>query len=272
MLVDMKIPSREPSYGGQMKKLRTVIVDDEAAARRRVVHFLNEIPDVEVVGESGDGRQAVTAINELLPDLVFLDVQLPKMDGFGVIREIGPKLVPAVIFVTAYDSFALRAFEANALDYLLKPFSRERFVEAVSRARERIRGTLASRVGQQLETLLRELEAKPARPSRLEVKSGESTIFLPVAEIDWIGAADNYLELHAGRETHLIRETMGRMEARLDPCLFARIHRSTIVNVTRVKQLRPLFNGDQQLTLHDGTQLTVSRNHRDKFISTLKSS
>ncbi|HEY0174055.1 MAG TPA: LytTR family DNA-binding domain-containing protein [Pyrinomonadaceae bacterium] len=254
-----------------MNKLRTVIIDDEAAARRRVVQFLNEISDVELVGECEDGRQAIDLINDLRPDLLLLDVQMPNLDGFGVVREIGPSPAPAIIFTTAYDQFALQAFEANALDYLLKPFSRERFGQAVSRARERISEAAAGRLGRQLQALLRSLEAEPARAKRLEVRSSGCVIFLPVTDIDWIGSADNYLEVHAGRETHLIRETMGRIEAKLDPGMFVRIHRSTIVNVTRVKLLRPLFNGDQLLTLSDGTQLTVGRNHRDKFISTLRS-
>ena len=254
-----------------MKMLRTVIIDDEAAARRRVAQCLGDIPDVELVGEFEDGRQALDVINDLNPDLLFLDVQMPKLDGFGVVREIEPGQVPAIIFVTAYDQFALRAFEANALDYLLKPFSRERFGQAVSRARERIRDAIAGRFGQRLQALLGSLEAESARITRLEVKSGGCVTILNVADIDWIGAADNYLEVHAGRETHLVRETMSRMEARLAHSCFARVHRSTIVNVARVKQLRPLFNGDQLATLRDGTQLTVSRSYRDKFLAVLKS-
>jgi two-component system, LytTR family, response regulator len=247
-----------------MGKIRAVIVDDEALARRRLLQFLSEVPDVEVVGECEDGRKAVNLINAVAPDLLFLDVQMPRMDGFRVIQEVGAGRVPAVIFVTAYDKFALRAFDAHALDYLLKPFGRERFMHAIGRARRQI-GDTNSR--ERLDAFLSAVAGRPRYPHRLAVKDGGRTIFLTAGEIDWVGAADNYLELHAGQASYLIRETMSQFQTKLDPEKFVRIHRSTIVNVERIKEMHPLFAGDQVVVLHDGTKLQVSRTHRNKLLS-----
>lgn len=254
------------------EKIRALIVDDEAAARRRVRQFLSELPDVEVVGECENGCDAVTRIVEESPDLLLLDVQMPGLDGFGVIERVGPGKVPAVIFITAYDEFALRAFDACALDYLLKPFGRERFQRAVERARAQVEKTRATGLDRRLQRLLGELHAGAGaqRTSRLEVKSSGCTVFVRVEKIDWVGAADNYLELHVGKETYLIRETMSQLEARLDPAMFARVHRSTLVNLERIKELRPLFNKDQILVLRDGTQLTVSRTYHEQLLSRLR--
>ena len=249
-----------------MEKIRALIVDDEALARRRLRQFLSEVPDVEVVGECEDGRRAVSLIKSAAPDLLFLDVQMPRLDGFGVIREVGAGNVPAVIFVTAFDQFALRAFEAHALDYLLKPFGRERFMQAVGRARRQIGD---ANIKQRLDALIGELSERPRYAARLAVKARGRTVFLPADEIDWVGAADNYLELHAGPNFYVVRETMSQLQSKLDPQKFVRIHRSTLVNVERVKEMHPMFAGDQVIVLDDGTRLQVSRTHRQRLMSLL---
>jgi two-component system, LytTR family, response regulator len=249
-----------------MDKIRALIVDDEALARRRLRQFLTEVPSIEIIGECEDGRKAVALIKSAAPDLVFLDVQMPHLDGFGIIREVGAGTIPAVIFVTAFDQFALKAFEAHALDYLLKPFGRERFMQAVGRARRQIG---EANVKQRLDALIGELSERPRYATRLAVKARGRTVFLPIDEIDWIGAADNYLELHAGPNSYVVRETMSQLQSKLDPQKFVRIHRSTMVNVERVKEMHPMFAGDQVIILQDGTKLQVSRTHRNKLMSLL---
>jgi two-component system, LytTR family, response regulator len=249
-----------------MEKIRALIADDEALARRRLRQFLAEVPDVEVVGECEDGRRAVALIRSVAPDLLFLDVQMPLLDGFGVIREVGAGSVPAVVFVTAFDQFALRAFEAHALDYLLKPYGRERFMQAVGRARRQIGD---ANVKQRLDALVGGLSERPSYPTRLAVKARGRSVILSTDEIDWVGAADNYLELHAGPSSFVVRETMSQLQSKLDPRKFVRIHRSTLVNVERIKELHPLLAGDQLVVLHDGTKLQASRTHRARLMSLL---
>ena len=259
-----------------MERIRTLIVDDEAPARLRVKQLLREFPEADIVGEAEDGRQAVASIRELSPDLLFLDVQMPRLDGFEVIHQIGPDKVPAVIFVTAHDQFALRAFETHALDYLLKPFSRERFRDAVERAKAHIKAAQAAELGDRLSSrlssLLRDLEGETKYAARLEVKSVGRTIFVAVEEIDWIKADSNYSRLHVGKDEYLIRETLGSLESRLDPKVFARIHRSAIVKLDRIREMRPQINGDQLLFLRDGTRLEMSRTYRDRTLDLLKGS
>jgi len=249
-----------------MEKIRALIVDDEALARKRLRQFLAEVPDVEVVGECEDGRRAVSLIRSAAPDLLFLDVQMPLLDGFGVIREVGAGSVPAVVFVTAFDQFALRAFEAHALDYLLKPFGRERFMQAVVRARRQIGD---ANVRARLDALVGGLSERPRHAARLAVKARGRTVILSTDEIDWVGAADNYLELHAGSASYVVRETLGQLQSKLDPRKFVRIHRSTLVNVERIKELHPMFAGDQVVVLHDGTKLQVSRTNRQRLSALL---
>jgi two-component system LytT family response regulator len=257
-----------------MERVRTLIVDDEAPARLRIKQLLKEFPETEIVGEAEDGEQAVTLIREQSPDLLFLDVQMPRLDGFGVINRVGPDKVAAVIFVTAHDQFALRAFETHALDYLLKPFSRERFRAAAERAIAHIKAAQAAELGgrlsSRLSSLLRDLEGEAKYAARLEVKSVGRTIFVPVEEIDWIKADSNYSRLHAGKHQYLIRETLGSLESRLDPKVFARIHRSAIVKLDRIREMRPQINGDQLLLLRDGTRLEMSRTYRDRTLDVLK--
>ncbi|HEX8690799.1 MAG TPA: LytTR family DNA-binding domain-containing protein [Longimicrobium sp.] len=257
--------------------LRVVVVDDEPLARRRVLRLLKEQDDeVEVVAVCATGMQAVEAIRETRPDLVFLDVQMPEMDGFEVLERLGGEL-PPVIFVTAYDQYALRAFEVHALDYLLKPFDAERFRRAFERGRSQLERR-ASGQGQRVVALLeqlsrerRSLEEKLAAPKAqhmewVMVKARGKIEFLRTSEVDWIEAEGNYVRLHAaGRRGFLIREKISTLEERLDPDRFMRVHRSTIVNLDRVTELRPLPSGDCIILLKDGTELKLSRGYRQKL-------
>jgi two-component system LytT family response regulator len=232
-------------------------------ARERLRTLLRDEPDIELIGECADGKEAVSAIQGKNPELLFLDVQMPEMDGFAVLEAVGPERVPAVVFVTAYDRYALRAFDVHALDYLLKPFDRERFQKALERARAQVgeRGKL----GDRLLALLKDIKDEPKRPERFVIKSAGRVFFLRADEIDWVEAAGNYVQLHVGSATHLMRETMGGLETRLDPEKFVRIHRSAIVQVDRIKEMQPAFHGDYIVILQDGTRLNLSRSYREKL-------
>jgi two-component system LytT family response regulator len=253
-----------------MSKIRALVVDDEPLARDRVTSLLQQEADVEVIGACHDGTQAVAAIHNQAPDLVFLDVQMPGHNGFEVIEAVGADRMPTVIFVTAYDEYALRAFEVHALDYLLKPFGRERFRETLRHARASLERRRAGDLGRRLLALVNDIKPEPSKLERLVVKSGGRVCFLRTDQIDWIEAAGNYVRLHLGEESHLFRETMTRMEARLDTRQFVRIHRSRIVNTDRVKELQPWFNGEYVVVLQSGTRLTLSRGYRDKLQEQLK--
>lgn len=266
---------------------RAVIVDDEPLARERLRGLLKRHRDFEIAAECADGPAAVAAITRLAPDLVFLDVQMPRMDGFEVLRAIVPDetnqsgdkrepgsagrqggrrdRAPAVIFVTAYDQYALRAFDANAIDYLLKPFDRERFDRALSRARRQVETEKREQLSARLEALVRSLQPGPSFLTRLVVRNAGRVTFLKADEIDWIEAAGNYACLHAGGDSHLLRETMATLESKLDPAKFVRIHRSTIVNLDRVKEIQPSFHGDGVVLLRGGKRLSLSRNYREKL-------
>jgi two-component system LytT family response regulator len=246
-------------------KIRTLIVDDEPLGRERIRTLLREDAEVEVVGECADGRQAIAAVERLKPDLLFLDVQMPEMDGFAVVDAMAAQHMPAIIFVTAYDRYAVQAFEVHALDYLLKSFDRERFQSAVARAKQEIRRSREGALNERLAGLLEDLESRKQRATRVVIKSAGRIFFLPVEEIDWVEAADNYVRIHAGAEAHLVRETLQSLEGRLDPARFLRIHRSTIVNLDRIRELQPMFHGDYAVRLRDGTELTLSRNYREKL-------
>jgi len=248
-----------------MKTLRALIVDDEPLARERVASLLAAEPDVEVVGECGDGLEAADAIRRLGPDLVFLDIQMPGADGFQVIEDVGPDRMPLVIFVTAYDQHALRAFKVRALDYLLKPFDRERFQEALARARGQIEGRESGEFGRRLLALVQDMRPAPPKADRLVVKSAGKIFFLRTDEIDWIEASGNYVRVHVGNESHLLRETMASLEAKLDADTFFRIHRSRIVNMERIKEMQPWFNGEYVVILTSGVRLTLSRGYREKL-------
>lgn len=248
-----------------MNKIRAMVVDDEAMARERVVSLLRQEQDIELIGECSDGEQAVNAITSQQPDLVFLDVQMPAVDGFRVIEQVGPEKMPAVVFVTAYDEYAVRAFEVHALDYLLKPFGRERFQQTLQHARSHVERRRAGDLGKRLMALVQDIKPEPQKLDRLVVKSGGRVFFLRTEDIVWIEAAGNYVRLHLAEDSHLFRETMNGIEARLDPRRFVRIHRSRIVNSDRIKELQPWFNGEYVVVLQNGTRLTLSRGYREKL-------
>ena len=251
-----------------MDKIRALVVDDEPIARMGVRRELERDAEVEIAGECANGRDAVSFIRERRPDLVFLDLQMPELDGFGVVEQVGVELMPTVVFVTAFDEFALKAFELHALDYVLKPFDGERFQTALRRAKAQARLASAAGLDERLLALLRDARGGGGREPHLErvvVKSAGRVFFLGVAEIDWIEAAGNYVRLHAGRESHLVQGTMSRLEGRLDPKLFLRVHRSAIVNITRIKELHPLFHGEYLIKLANGGELTSGRGYRDNL-------
>jgi two-component system LytT family response regulator len=247
-----------------MKKIRTLIVDDESLARDRLRQLLQNEPEVEIIGECSDGHAAVATIQKKSPELIFLDVQMPELDGFGVIESVGAESGPVIVFVTAHDKFALRAFEIHAVDYLLKPFDRERFQKALHRALEQVKHRESSTLIERQAALIAELKS-PRSAERLAVKSGGHVVWLRMDEIDWIGSADNYAELHVGGKSHLLRETMTALESRLDPKVFVRISRSVIVNAQRVREIHRLFYGGFELTLQNGTKLILSRRYQDKL-------
>jgi two-component system, LytTR family, response regulator len=237
--------------------IRTLIVDDEPVARRRIKRLLSSEADVEIAGECGDGRAAVEAIRALAPDLVFLDVQMPEADGFAVLRALGDSM-PPVVFVTAFDEYALAAFEVHALDYLLKPFNRKRFTMTVARARDHLARSGDTRLG----GLLQDLKTPPRYLTRFVVRSNGRVRLIDSAQVDWIEAADNYALLHAGSETLAVRDTMNRLADALDPDRFARVHRSTIIQIDRIRELLPSPHGDFIAVLRDGTRLNVSRAYK----------
>jgi two-component system, LytTR family, response regulator len=259
---------------------RTLIVDDEPTARRGVRLMLGNDRSVEVVGEAANGFEAVDLIRSEQPDLVFLDVQMPGCDGFQVLEKIGRANAPAVIFVTAYDEHALHAFEVNAVDYLLKPYDDERFNSAVARAKDAVRRRSVeadnSRLNQLMEFLQTRMGMKASTDAaaesheRILIKSSGDIYFLKAEEIDWIEAEGDYMKFHAAGRSHLMRETMARLEARLDPKRFMRIHRSTIVNIDRLRKLSPSFAGEYAVVLQDGTKLKLSRGYHDRIAGLLK--
>jgi two-component system LytT family response regulator len=237
---------------------RALIVDDEPLARERLRTLLGADGGFELVGECTNGLEAVERIEQLRPDLVFLDVQMPEMDGFEVLEALESG-IPALIFVTAFDQHALRAFEVHALDYLLKPFDQERFDRALARARTE----LERRRAPALDRILALLGDRAARGTceRLVIRESGRVFFLPLADVDWIEAAENYVRLHVGTTSHLMRDTMKRMETRLDPARFVRVHRSAIVNVDRIQEMRPTFHGEYLVRLRSGAELTTSRGY-----------
>ena len=250
--------------------LRVAIVDDEPLARERIRALLGQHSEFQIIAECQDGDQAVASLAETMPDLVFLDVQMPELDGFGVLDALGDMLgakqLPAVIFVTAYDAYALKAFEVNALDYLLKPFDRARFEQALDRAVDRLRQSTgtdgADRELRDFVSRLRaEREATGRHAERIVVRSAGKIYFIRTKEIDWIEGDGNYVKVHSAGRAHLVRETLKSIEGRLDPRRFVRIHRSSIVNVDRINSLEPYFHGEYVLTLRDGAKVTSSRSY-----------
>jgi two-component system LytT family response regulator len=257
------------------RKIRALIVDDELLAREALQVMLGGDPEIEVIAECRNGKEAVIAIREQSPDVVFLDIQMPEMDGFQVIAEVGVEQMPVTVFVTAYDKHALRAFEAHALDYLLKPFDHDRFETALQRAKIFVRQQKLGEISESLFAMLQDIKPRSNESfseadkvaykepiDRVVIKFGGRIYFLKTEEIDWVEASGDYLSLHTGSQTHLIRETMGNFHAKLDAKKFLRIHRSTIVNIERIKDIQPLFKGEYVVTLTSGRRLKASRGYR----------
>ncbi len=243
------------------EKIRTILVDDEYLARQMSKEYLADYPNIEIIGECNSGKQAVKTINSLQPDLIFLDVQMPELSGFGVLKKL--KQIPFVIFSTAYDKYALQAFEVNAVDYLLKPYDRERFNQAVQRVLDRIQNNDTS--VEQLKSLIKNIQTDQADTKRLWIKENGSLKPIKLQEIDWIEAMDDYACLHLGKANHLVNQTMRELETILDDKMFMRIHRSTIVNLDSIQQLRPIGDGSYQVILKDGTKLSLSRGQAKKL-------
>ena len=242
--------------------IEVLIVDDEPPARRGIRGMLQAHDDVRIVGEAGSGREAVEAIRTLRPELVFLDVQMPEGDGFEVVRTVGVERMPVTVFATAYDEYALQAFEAHALDYLLKPYARARFDAVLHRARAQVRHARSTGADPRLLSFVREMEERSRYLRRIPVRTGSRVRLVSVDDVDYFEADASYVRLHVGGASHLVRDTLTALEARLDPAAFARVHRSLIVNLERVAEVEPLFAGEHVLTLKSGTRLTTGRTYR----------
>lgn len=256
--------------------IRTLIVDDEPAARDAIRSLVAEDPELVVTGEAGDGRSALEAIRALAPHLVFLDVRMPELDGFTVLSQLEPAQRPVVVFTTAFDRYAVDAFEAHAVDYLLKPFNDDRFREAVRRAKEEVRRGRVGALSGELRELLEGLAGAPkdARPhgpylKRFVIKSGGRVTLVDVRDVDWVEADGDYVRIHTGPVRHALRETMTRLAHELDPAHFVRIHRSTIVNIGRIGELQPYFRGEYLVVLRDGTRLKLSRHYKERLEAAL---
>jgi len=245
--------------------IRVLIVDDEPLARGVLREMLQCDPEVAIVGECANGKEAVQALQQSAPDLLFLDIQMPEMGGFEVLDALQGRPIPHLVFVTAYDQYAVRAFEVHALDYILKPFDRERFEASWQRAKAQVLRERNGGVEQRILSLLEDLKAGTKYLERLVIKSSGRIYFLETNDIDWIQAEGNYVSVHAGKKAHLLRETITSLESQLDPKKFLRIHRSAIVRIDRIKELQPWFHGEYHIVLHDGTELTLSRNYRDRL-------
>lgn len=246
-------------------KIRTLIVDDEALARDRIRMLLADTGDVEVIGECADGESAVKAILELHPDLVFLDIQMPGLNGLGVVERVGTGRMPTTVFATAFDDYAIQAFEAHAADYLLKPFDEDRFRQTLDRVRERLAAARSSEVITRLDLLLRNLSGRRQFLERFIVRTGARITIVAATEVDWIESDKNYARLHSGKQSHLIRETLSRLEEMLDPTDFVRVHRSAIVRIDRVRQLESIFQGEYAIILRDGTRVVSTRSYRERL-------
>jgi two-component system LytT family response regulator len=244
--------------------LTTLIVDDEPLAREGLRMLLSQDPEVAAIHEARDGREAVAVIRETHPDLVFLDVQMPELDGFSVVKEVGAERMPEVVFVTAHDKYAIQAFEINAIDYLLKPVTEERFNQALRRAKARLqlRPAEASR---QILSLLETIASPRRYLKRLAVRSAGKTVFVDADDVHWIEAAENYVQLHTERAGHLLHVPISTLEKSLDPEMFLRIHRSVIVNVRQIRDMQPALHGEYVVTLHNGVRLQSGRMYHEKL-------
>jgi two-component system LytT family response regulator len=248
-----------------MKTIRTIIIDDEPLARTRIKTLLREHDGFDIVAECGDGASAIESIEKQRPDLIFLDVQMPECSGLEVLEALEEDVRPLVVFVTAYDAYAVRAFEFHALDYLLKPLDRERFNDAVKRIRQSVDRNDLEVLNRKLSQLIESSQKERRFLNRVIIKASGRVTFLRVVEIDWIEAAGNYVRIHWGEQSHLLRETMNALEEKLDPEMFLRIHRSVIVNIDRIKELQPAFHGDYFVILKNNKQLPLSRGYRERI-------
>jgi two-component system, LytTR family, response regulator len=249
--------------------IRVLLSDDEALARERLRSLLEDEPDLEIVAECGDGNSAISLIKREKPDLVFLDIQMPETDGFGVVSALRDEQMPLTIFVTAYDRYAMKAFEVHALDYLLKPVAKDRLSEALDHARKQLAQPAEAMFQRRVLNMLAELESQKSAPQRIVIKADGEIVCLKPQEIDWAESAGNYVCLHVGPSTHILRETITSLESRLGHHQFLRVHRSTLVNVDRIKTLRPSLYGDYSILLRDGTKLTLSRGFRENVLKRL---
>jgi two-component system LytT family response regulator len=262
------IPDLDSALQGKTANspLRVIIADDERLARKKLHILLESEPEVQVVAECEDGRQTISAIHAYLPDLLLLDIQMPDLDGFQVLHEVPPGEMPVVIFTSAYDQYAIRAFAAHALDYLLKPFDQERLHHSIERACSEVRKSgdreITHRIMDLLSRVRSETRSGPEPEGRLVIRAKGRVIFLNLDEIDWVEAAANYVRLNVGKESYFFRETISRIAERLNPNLFIRIHRSTIVNVRKIKELIPVNSGEYIVILKTGKELSCSRGYR----------
>ncbi|MGH9766974.1 MAG: LytR/AlgR family response regulator transcription factor [Blastocatellia bacterium] len=247
------------------KPIRILIVDDEPLARKRLRELLKADSEIVILGECANGAETISAARELAPDLIFLDVQMPGIDGLAVSEALDGNQNPLVIFVTAYEQYAVRAFDVQAVDYLLKPFDRARFTQALQRAKERLREKRRDDVNRQILGLLSEIKDKPQYLDRLVIKNNDRVFVLKTDEIDWIEAEGNYVRVHFGKQSSLMRETLTRLAAQLDPRQFPRIHRSRLVNIDRIQELQPWSHRDWRIILRNGAELRLSRNYRDQL-------
>lgn len=245
--------------------IRTLIVDDESLARGRIRDMLACDASIEIVAECANGEEAIESIQQYSPDLVFLDVEMPGVDGFAVLEGLPADQMPAVIFVTAYDQYAVRAFEVYALDYLLKPFDQERFDKALNRAKAQITSERSDAMSERILRAIEDIKTKPVHLERLVIKMNGHVFFMKAEEIDWLEAEGNYVRLHSGKESYLLRDTISALESQLDPKKFIRVHRSAIVNVDRIAELQPWFHGEYRIVMREGVQLTLSRTYREKL-------
>jgi two-component system, LytTR family, response regulator len=250
-------------------QIRVLIVDDEPLARHRIREMLKGDREIEIIGEARNGSEAIEAIAARSPDLVFLDVQMPDMDGFEVLKALDPKSVPLIIFVTAYDQHALRAFDVHAVDYLMKPFDRKRFAKALNHAKLQMKLTKQPDTARIMK-LLEELKAGSRYLERFAIKNGETVLFIRAEDVDSISAEGNYVRLHVSNSSYLLRDTLNNVESQIDPRLFVRIHRSTIVNMNRVKELQTWARGEYRVVLHSGASHTLSRGYREHFDNFIK--
>jgi two-component system LytT family response regulator len=248
-----------------MSAVRCLVIDDEPLGCERITAILKGTPDAQVVGTCANGSDAVEAIEQLAPDLLFLDVQMPELDGFGVLAALGPREMPEVIFVTAHDQYALKAFEVHAQDYLLKPFDPDRLLAAFRRAAERLRGRRLAGIDARLQALVEQVERDRPRRARIPVRTDGRVRLLPVGEIDWLESSDNHVLIHTNGQVHSVRQTLQGLESSLSPAEFVRVHRSSMVNVARIKEIQPWFNGEYVVILRDGTQVRTSRGYRARL-------